>query len=34
MPMNAAYRGPSELPPVIPVFPLPARCCCRAGRCR
>ena len=23
MPMNAAYRGPGELPPVIPVFPLP-----------
>ena len=22
MPMNAAYRGPSDLPPVIPVFPL------------
>ena len=22
MPMNAVYRGPSELPPVIPVFPL------------
>jgi Lon protease-like protein len=22
MPMNASYRGPSELPPVIPVFPL------------
>ena len=23
MPMNAAYRIPGELPPVIPVFPLP-----------
>ena len=23
MPMNAAYRAPGELPPVIPVFPLP-----------
>jgi Lon protease-like protein len=23
MSMNAVYRGPSELPPVIPVFPLP-----------
>ncbi|TMI98270.1 MAG: peptidase S16 [Alphaproteobacteria bacterium] len=23
MPMNAAYRSPAELPPVIPVFPLP-----------
>jgi len=23
MPMNAVYRGPGELPPVIPVFPLP-----------
>jgi Lon protease-like protein len=23
MPMNAVYRGPAELPPVIPVFPLP-----------
>ena len=23
MPMNAAYRSPGELPPVIPVFPLP-----------
>jgi uncharacterized protein len=23
MPMNADYRGPSELPHVIPVFPLP-----------
>jgi Lon protease-like protein len=23
MPMNAVYRGPSDLPPVIPVFPLP-----------
>jgi len=23
MPMNATYRGPSELPAVIPVFPLP-----------
>ena len=23
MPMNAAYRTPAELPPVIPVFPLP-----------
>ena len=23
MPMNAAYRTPGELPPVIPVFPLP-----------
>ena len=23
MPMNAAYRGPVDLPPVIPVFPLP-----------
>jgi len=22
MPMNAEYRGPAELPPVIPVFPL------------
>src|SRR5436305_3099469 len=22
MPMNAAYRAPGELPPVIPVFPL------------
>ncbi len=22
MPMNASYRGPSDLPPVIPVFPL------------
>jgi uncharacterized protein len=22
MPMNAVYRGPAELPPVIPVFPL------------
>jgi Lon protease-like protein len=23
MPMNAAYRGPADLPQVIPVFPLP-----------
>ena len=23
MPMNATYRGPAELPPLIPVFPLP-----------
>lgn len=23
MPMNAAYRGPGDLPDVIPVFPLP-----------
>ena len=23
MPMNAVYRGPAEVPPVIPVFPLP-----------
>jgi len=23
MPMNAVYRGPAELPHVIPVFPLP-----------
>ena len=23
MPMNAAYRGPGDLPPMIPVFPLP-----------
>src|SRR4051812_48883158 len=23
MPMNAAYRGPSDLPEIIPVFPLP-----------
>ncbi len=23
MPMNAVYRGPAELPPIIPVFPLP-----------
>jgi Lon protease-like protein len=23
MPMNASYRGPGELPEVIPVFPLP-----------
>jgi Lon protease-like protein len=23
MPMNAVYRGPSDLPEVIPVFPLP-----------
>jgi Lon protease-like protein len=23
MPMNAAYRGPADLPDVIPVFPLP-----------
>ena len=23
MPMNAAYHGPSDLPNVIPVFPLP-----------
>ena len=23
MPMNAVYRGPAELPQVIPVFPLP-----------
>ena len=23
MPMNAAYRGPAEVPAVIPVFPLP-----------
>jgi Lon protease-like protein len=23
MPMNAQYRGPSDLPPIIPVFPLP-----------
>jgi len=23
MPMNAHYRGPSELPEVVPVFPLP-----------
>jgi len=22
MPMNAIYRGPAELPPVIPIFPL------------
>ena len=23
MPMNAVYDGPSDLPDVIPVFPLP-----------
>ena len=23
MPMNANYRGPADLPHVIPVFPLP-----------
>ena len=23
MPMNAQYRGPVDLPEVIPVFPLP-----------
>jgi uncharacterized protein len=23
MPMNAIYRGPGDLPPVLPVFPLP-----------
>ena len=23
MPINAEYRGPGELPQVIPVFPLP-----------
>ena len=23
MPMNAQYRGPIEMPGVIPVFPLP-----------
>ena len=23
MPINAEYRGPGELPEVIPVFPLP-----------
>src|ERR1700752_3057187 len=23
MPMNVAYRGPEDLPDVIPVFPLP-----------
>ena len=23
MPINAEYRGPSELPELIPVFPLP-----------
>src|SRR5215216_2077581 len=23
MPMNAVYRGPADLPAVIPVFPLP-----------
>ena len=23
MPMNAEYRGPNDLPEVIPVFPLP-----------
>ncbi|MGB6397418.1 MAG: LON peptidase substrate-binding domain-containing protein, partial [Bradyrhizobium sp.] len=23
MPINAEYRGPSELPEIIPVFPLP-----------
>ena len=23
MPINADYRGPGDLPPVIPVFPLP-----------
>ncbi len=23
MPMNAVYRGPIDLPPIIPVFPLP-----------
>ncbi len=23
MPMNAQYRGPVDLPPIIPVFPLP-----------
>ncbi len=23
MPMNAAYRGPADLPATIPVFPLP-----------
>jgi len=23
MPMNAAYRGPSDMPSIIPVFPLP-----------
>ena len=23
MPMNADYRGPGDLPEVIPVFPLP-----------
>jgi len=23
MPINAEYRGPGELPEIIPVFPLP-----------
>ena len=23
MPINASYRGPGDLPEVIPVFPLP-----------
>ena len=23
MPMNAVYRGPADLPPIIPIFPLP-----------
>src|SRR5438477_7743804 len=23
MPMNAAYRSPADLPPVVPLFPLP-----------
>ena len=23
MPMNVTYRGPTDLPPIIPVFPLP-----------
>ena len=32
MPMNAAYKGPAELPEVIPVFPLSAALLLPGGR--
>jgi len=34
MPINAEYRGPGELPKIIPVFPLPGALLLPRARCR
>jgi hypothetical protein len=34
MPINAEYRGPGDLPELIPVFPLPGALLLPRGRCR